>query len=105
MAYGAVLRGTAVSEGYAMAFKAMCEKIGIKCLTVVGRLDNIDHCWNIVRIDNKYYHVDVSVCDEKGLEEGFLKTDADLLGSYWWDTEEYPRCEENSENILENGEE
>ena len=53
---GAVLGGWAVCSGYAYAYQALLEKAGIEAKYVLG--DN--HAWNILRIDGKWYHVDVT---------------------------------------------
>lgn len=50
-AYGALVNHTAQCSGYARAFKAMCDAVGIECYYVHANADamNPDHQWNIVR--------------------------------------------------------
>lgn len=89
-AYGALVNGEAVCEGYSRAYSYMLYKAGIsnKCL------DNVKeyHCWNLVQLDKKWYHVDVTdddpVPDTCGYvsHEYFLVSD-NKLNSY--QTEEY----------------
>jgi hypothetical protein len=92
-AYGALVYGTAIGEGYAMAYKALCDELGLECAVVLGELDNNAHAWNIVHINGDYYHIDASMCDLSGIETAFLRSDAELreLG-YFWDAEKYPVC-------------
>lgn len=92
-AYGALVNGSAVDEGYAMAYKALCDDLGITCDVVLGMLDGKHHAWNIVGIDGYYYHVDVSMCDVNGLDTAFLKNDTEMnKQQYSWDTVKYKIC-------------
>lgn len=51
-----LLDGMAVCSGYASSFRAFMELHGIHTEYVY----NLDHGWNIVEIDGKWYHVDVT---------------------------------------------
>lgn len=67
-AYGAVVNGKAVCEGYARAFKAVMDKQNIECVIVVGYFYDDDgqlepHAWNNVRLDGKWYLVDCTMND------------------------------------------
>lgn len=61
---GALLDGKCVCEGFAKAFKFLCDKAEIPAMMAVGQLtdDANDewHAWNIVRMDGRAYHVDVT---------------------------------------------
>lgn len=57
-AYGALVRKTAVCQGYSLAFERIMEEVGIPCVTVVS--DELNHAWNMVQIDGEWYHVDVT---------------------------------------------
>ena len=54
------MSGRADSEGMALAYKALCDTIGIECTVVEGRLDRTEHYWNIVTLEGDSYHVDTS---------------------------------------------
>ena len=92
-AYDALVSGIADSEGVASAFKALCDKTGIECMVVSGRMDRLDHYWNIVKIDDAYYHVDVSVLKDLGGAKSLLLRDADKQIDCWWDQSAYPDCD------------
>jgi len=93
-AYGALVGGVSDSEGYAMAFKALCDLMDIECYVVAGQLAEQSHFWNIVNIDGSYYHVDPIMCDVNGIETAFLLSDSAMLGEeYKWNTENYVLCE------------
>ncbi|MDR0293619.1 MAG: hypothetical protein LBH95_05640 [Oscillospiraceae bacterium] len=64
-AYGALVSGLAVSEGHAMAFKLLCDKLEIDCLVVTGLWGGFDHAWNLVRIGDIWYHLDAAL-DNRG---------------------------------------
>jgi hypothetical protein len=91
-AYGALIAGSAVGEGYAMAYKALCDELGIESYVVLGTLGGERHAWNIVNVDGWYYHIDVSMCDVNGIETAFLKSDAEMKKTYSWDTGKYKPC-------------
>ena len=91
-AYGALINGSAIGEGYAMAYKALCDELGYECYVVVGELDGMPHAWNIVELDGYYYHVDASMCDVGGFETAFLKNDDDMIEHYNWNKMKYKVC-------------
>ncbi len=63
--YGAIVNGLCVCEGYAEAFKILCDKEGIPCLNVVGDTPDGAHKWNMVQMeDNQWYLVDVTWNDQ-----------------------------------------
>ncbi len=57
-AYGIIVLKTGVCMGYALAYDYLLEQVGIK--TLYCSSDTLNHAWNIVYIDNKPYHVDVT---------------------------------------------
>lgn len=64
---GAFLDKRAVCEGIAKAFKFLCNEFEIKCIVVLGKADekgdfeNGDyHAWNLVKIHDESYYVDVT---------------------------------------------
>ena len=91
-AYGALVEHFAVGEGFAMAYKALCDEFGIGCRVVIGRKNGVAHAWNIVRLDGEYFHVDVSSFDSDAPEESFLLGDGEM-SDYWWDSLEAVPCD------------
>ena len=85
--YAALVNGSADSEGAALAYKLLCDRAGLPCTVVCGRLGDRNHFWNIVLLDGVYRHLDLSA----GL---FGLTDAELTeaGDYQWDLSDYPTC-------------
>ena len=92
-AYGTIMDGAGNSEGYAMAYKLLCSMLGVKCTVVEGLLNGTVHYWNIIGIDNDFYHVDPSACELYGMITAFLKTDVLMRDAlYRWDTVSYEAC-------------
>ena len=92
-AYDVLIGGTGSSEGCAMAYELLCSMCGIPCQVISGRLNSETHYWNLIYLDQAYYHVDCSACVGHDLRDGFLKQDSDLWGSYWWEPESYPSAQ------------
>lgn len=56
--YGALVKKQALCEGYAKAFSYLCNIVGIENMIVTGYTD-VDHMWNMVKLGDSWYHVDV----------------------------------------------
>ncbi len=65
-AYGALCEGMAVCEGYAKSFQFLCYCVGINSAQVYGTGDGEPHMWNIVEIDDTWYHTDLTWDDPVG---------------------------------------
>ena len=61
-AYGALVKGAAVCEGYTNAYQLLLRAVGIENYSCYSA--EMNHIWNIVYIDNQPYHVDVTWDDE-----------------------------------------
>ena len=59
-AYSALVNGQTVCAGYARAFQYIMTKLGIPTYYCVGYSQNQNHAWNIIRLDDGYYNVDVT---------------------------------------------
>ena len=54
--YGVFVEGNAVCQGYALAFKVLMDRAGIDCCYANG----VGHAWNMVKLDDSWYHVDAT---------------------------------------------
>lgn len=90
--YDALILRESDSEGLALAYVEMCHQLGIDCRIVYGQMGGGDHCWNIVKIDGDYYHVDVSRCYDGDFADGFLLDDESMWNDYRWNISNYPAC-------------
>lgn len=55
-AYGALIKGYTNCQGYADAYSLLLNKLNISNYKIV----NNNHVWNAVKIDNKWYQIDVT---------------------------------------------
>lgn len=103
-AYGAIVEGKAVCEGYSRAFRYLCNKAGIKCELVSGKASGgMDHMWNMVYVDGAWHQVDVTHDDPLYTIEGkesvehtyFNLSDEEMFRDHTIDEESFlfPRCE------------
>ncbi len=90
--YDALIMCESDSEGLALAYVEMCHQLGLECRIVYGQYGGLVHCWNIVKLDGSWYHVDVSRCYDGRFEEGFLLNDERMWNDYRWTISAYPSC-------------
>ena len=57
--YGCLVNGRTQSAGYAQAFQYIMERMGFEC----GMFSNGGHTWNYIRLDGKYYWIDLAYDD------------------------------------------
>lgn len=85
--YSLLIEGKGDSEAFARVYAAMCRLSGLECITVTGQRYGQTYCWNMIRGEDAYYHVDLLECEKLG---GFsLKTD-EQMSEYEWDYSAYP---------------
>jgi len=62
-----------VCEGYAQAFQAMAESLGLQSYIVTGTLDGGPHAWNVVSIGGVNYYMDSTNSDQSwGISDTFI---------------------------------
>jgi hypothetical protein len=57
--YGTLIKKKALCEGYAKTFSYLCNLAGIENCLVSGVV-TLPHMWNMVKLDDNWYHVDVT---------------------------------------------
>jgi hypothetical protein len=72
-AYGVLVNGIAVCDGYAEAFDLLLKKVGIKSEIIYGSLDGGLHAWNLVEIGGKKSFVDVTADDPTNNVNNYMK--------------------------------
>jgi len=95
-AYGALVDGTAVCQGYAESMKFLLNMVGIECKLVFGKTYE-EHAWCLVKIDGNYYHVDItwddSINDEDSVSYSYFNmSDDELVKDHTWDRSKYPEA-------------
>ncbi|MGE6257189.1 transglutaminase domain-containing protein [Heyndrickxia sporothermodurans] len=102
-AYGVLIKGTGVCQGYADAMKLLLNKAKIPNYLVVGKAKSghswESHAWNLVKIGKSYYHVDTTWDDpitsnHKQVKRYnyFLLSDKEMSKDHKWDKAKYPNA-------------
>lgn len=87
--YGVLVDGYAQCEGYAFAFDYLCRLADIDCFVIVGSdTEGSLHAWNMVKLEDIWYHVDCTWDDPILSAENpdflrhfyFLVNDSDIIG-------------------------
>ena len=96
--YGALVLRECVCEGYAKAFQYIMNEVGIDNVIVIGTGTNSmgkteNHAWNYVKLDKKWYAVDVTwddpvligdgIIPEKSKYKYFLKGSKTMNGNHF----------------------
>jgi len=80
-AYGALVNGAAICQGYAAAMYLLLRLLDVNCRIVTGTAPDLEtgeevlHAWNIVELDGRYYNVDVMWDVQTDTHDYFLKCD------------------------------
>lgn len=85
MPYG-IVHGKLFCEGYAYTFAYFADKLGIESVIAIGHSTQtqVAHGWNMVRIDDKWYHHDVTWYDGEGSSpsfKDFLRSEEGIISS------------------------
>ncbi len=80
-AYGALVNGYAVCQGYADAFKLICDRYKVPCVFISGSSGGVGHAWNAVQMDDgKWYLIDVTWDDQTwGIYYGYFLVGTETL--------------------------
>ena len=118
-AYGALVEGKSVCEGYAESLQYLLQRVGIQAIEVFGYgITNKqtgtgeNHAWNIVRLDGQYYLTDLTWDDQKSaisyvyFNQTSAYFDEDHIewivgyenGDYWNGGFDLPECTATAEN-------
>lgn len=108
-AYGALVKGEAVCEGYAEAFCWLADSCGLESRFLYGVYENEMHDWNLIRLDGQWYHLDVTSDDtveRDGKKNGYgwgrlrnryiNRTDEEMRRDHQWQPFGDIACQEKS---------
>lgn len=96
-AYGALVRHSAVCQGYAGAFDLIAKKAGLRAMTVSGSAGGQKHAWNYVKIGNTYRYIDCTWDDTDGgdsdrvIYQYFLISRSEIAKDHYWKPEDFPK--------------
>ena len=98
-AYGALVKGSAVCNGYAEAMKLLCDLSGVECRMISGTVDGENHAWNLLSIDGEWYHVDVTWDDpvpdggDRVMYDYLNLSDKEMKADHKWEERLYPEAD------------
>ena len=90
---GVMKNKTAVCDGYARTMRLLLLFTGIECDIATGSGRGESHAWNLVKMEDGWYHVDVTWDDPVPDVEGkvgyayFLKNDAYMAKDHAWESD------------------
>lgn len=73
--YGAFVEKRAVCEGIAKAVKLLLNLLDVKCIVVDGQVNGNNHSWNIVKIKDFAYNLDVTFDMGRMVHKGVMRYD------------------------------
>jgi len=111
---GPILFGKGVCEGISKASKLLFDAAGISSIIAHGKSNNQSihdvadnlHAWNIVSINNSYYHIDITF-DLSIMTFGVIWYDyvnlstEDISVDHKYDKKEYPHCSHSKDYYIE----
>lgn len=101
--YGLFVNQRAICKGYTYTFQLFMDMLEIECITVTGvaNVDREDHAWNMVRLDDEWYCVDVTWDDPVASYEPnewehhtYFNVTSQYLRDTWhfWDEDSVPEA-------------
>lgn len=92
-AYLALINNTTTCQGYAMTAYKLFKAAGIDTRIVLGQLNEINHGWNLVKVNGMWYQIDVTNNDYVGENRYFLRSD-DFFRSqgFTWEADDYEQA-------------
>lgn len=88
--YSLLTYGVGDSRAISVVFAALCRRAGLECHVVSGTRDGESWFWNIVRLGEDAYHLDLASAVPNGVAN--YRGDVQMVG-YVWDYSAYPACE------------
>lgn len=76
--YGILVENFGVCESYAEAFLLIAREAGIEAVIETGKLDNVNHEWNRVKIDGSWYSLDVTNNDNEYMPNCYFNLPDDI---------------------------
>ncbi|WP_459501210.1 transglutaminase domain-containing protein [Bacillus sp. C1] len=105
-AYEALANRSAVCQGYTLLTYQLLKEAGIQSHIVTGKGNGQAHAWNLVKIENKWYHLDTTFDDPVPDKAGrvtysyFNMSDEQLSKDHQWDRSKYPKATTSYYNEL-----
>ena len=106
--YGVFKHKKAVCQGYTLAAHQLFEALGIEAQYVTGTAKGQSHAWNKVKIDGKWYNLDITWNDpvpnqpNQVLYNYFLLSDKALSATHKWDASKNAKATDTKYDFYKN---
>lgn len=92
--YSLLRHGVGDSEAFATVYSAMCRQSGLDCRVVSGTRAGEARYWNVLVMEDGYYHLDLLQSSSNGAFEPKL---SDEMTGYVWDYSAFPELEQEQD--------
>lgn len=89
---------SAVCVGYATTFRLLMQMLGIDCKVVHD--SGLGHSWNLVKLDDGWYHVDCYMDADGGSFRNFNMDDAACAENHSWNRDFFPAADGKNYNYM-----
>jgi len=111
---GPLLKRKCVCDGFSKLYKLILDELGIENYLIYGKgfvhilSDSEEHAWNLVKIDNDFYHVDVTYDATLSMHDYirydyFLIDDTLISMDHYWNRSIIPKANNNKFFIYNQG--
>lgn len=84
--YSLLCHGVGDNRAFAVMYAAMCHRADLECYVVSGTRDGEPRFWNIICVDDRWYHLDLLA------NSNFEMLYDEQMRGYVWDYSGYPAC-------------
>lgn len=86
--YGVLKNKKAVCVGYATTFRMFMQMLNIECMVVHD--SGLGHSWDLVKLDNEWYHTDIYMDADNANYNNFNMNDAVCSEGHDWNQSFFP---------------
>ena len=90
--YGALVNRLSICQGFAQTYDYLCKRAGLFSLVISGNTSSGDHAWNIIELDDGYYHVDTTWM-QLNEDRYFCLTDKQIAVDHTIISVYHPKCD------------
>ena len=80
--YGILCENVGVCESYAEAFLLIAQECGLEAIIETGKMQNVNHEWNRVKLDGGWYMLDVTNNDSDMIKNMYVNLPDDVASLY-----------------------
>jgi transglutaminase/protease-like cytokinesis protein 3 len=90
--YGALVSHLSICQGFAQTYDYLCKRAGLFSLVISGNTSSGDHAWNVIKLDDGYYHVDTTWM-QLNEDRYFCLTDKQIAVDHTIISVYHPKCD------------